>query len=137
MNSENQLALAADYAITKRIGESPIYYDTITFEEVGCFTEYFLKAFVKLKENGDARMAKVKLIVNKEKLNKGKNNAAYILEHADAIIESAYYSYESRSISLNIKTPGIYDLDDDSYNMRIIDFLEYDKHNKKLLFTSK
>ena len=72
LNSENQLALAADYAITKRIGESPIDYDTITFEEVGCFTEYFFKAFVKLKENGDARMAKVKLIVNKEKLNKGK-----------------------------------------------------------------
>ena len=38
---------------------------------------------------------------------------------------------------LNIKTPGIYDIDDDAYPIDIADNLAYDKQNKKLIFISK
>lgn len=45
--------------------------------------------------------------------------------------------YGSRDITLNIKTPGIYDLNDEVYPIDIADNLVYDKQNKKLIFISK
>ena len=123
--------------IKRTIGEHQAYPDTITFEKVGCLEEYFFRALVKLKEAHDARLDNIKIIVDRKKLEQGSSNVQYILEHADVIIEYAFYMYGERDITLNIKTPCIYNLDDDLYPIGMGDRLEYDKQNKKLIFISK
>ena len=137
LNSADQLDLAINYTIKRTIGEHQAYPDTITFEKVGCLGEYFFRALVKLKEAHDARLDNIKIIVDRKKLEQGDSDVQYILEHADAVIECAFYMYESRDITLNIKTPGIYNLDDETYPIDITDNLAYDKQNKKLIFISK
>lgn len=137
LNSADQIDLAINDAIKRTVEKHPNYPEAICFEKVGYLEELFFKALVKLKEKRGAEIDNIKLIVYRKKLEQGNSDVKYILEHADAVVEHDFYHCGARNIVLNIKTPGVYDIDDDAYPIGLADNLVYDKQNKKLIFTSK